>query len=249
MQLDWSTVVLEVLNFLVLVWLLQRFFDKPIVGVVAARQAAIEQTTKRAREAEDKAHALQTQYEARLQNWEGERAKARSAMQAELQAERERALVALAQSLEQERERSRVLEERRQAEQTARSEERALAHAGAFVSRLLGDLASPELEAKLLQLAVDELPRLTEEHRVQLREALKGAHEPITVTSAYPLAPAQQEALSKAVEHVLGGTCQCVFREDRALLAGIRINAGSWVLNANLGEDMNLFIQSARDEH
>jgi len=249
MQLDWSTVVLEVLNFLVLVWLLQRFFYKPIVGVVAARQAAIEQTAKRAREAEDKARALQTQYEARLQSWEGERAKARSALQAELQAERERALAALAQSLDEERERSRVLEQRRQAEQAARSEEQALAHAGAFVARLLGALVSPELEAKLLQLAIDELPRLTEERRAQLCEALKGAHEPITVTSAYPLTPAQQDGLSKAVEQLLGETCQCVFREDRGLLAGIRINAGSWVLNANLGEEMNLFVQSARDGH
>jgi len=84
MQLDWSTLALEILNFLVLVWLLQRFLYRPILKVVTARQVAIEATTQCAHETQEKAAALQAQYESRLQTWEQERAKARADLQEEL---------------------------------------------------------------------------------------------------------------------------------------------------------------------
>ena len=44
MQLDWSTFILEILNFLILVWILKRFLYKPILTMIAERKAAIEQT-------------------------------------------------------------------------------------------------------------------------------------------------------------------------------------------------------------
>ena len=39
MQFDWTTFVLEVLNFLVLLWILKRFLYQPVLDVLDARQA------------------------------------------------------------------------------------------------------------------------------------------------------------------------------------------------------------------
>ena len=41
MQLDWSTVALEVVNFLVLVWLLKRFLYGRILHAIEARESKI----------------------------------------------------------------------------------------------------------------------------------------------------------------------------------------------------------------
>ena len=199
MQLDWSTLVLEIINFLVLVWLLQRFLYKPILRVVSARQAAIDEAARRTREMESKAHELQAQYEARLQNWEQERAKTRGALMEELRSERERALAALQESLEQERRKAGVLDQRRRAEETARNERQATEQALAFVRRLLAGLSGPELESKLVHLAIDELLQLPDTRKSVLREALGTSTEPPTVCSAYPLPSAQREALSQAL--------------------------------------------------
>ena len=37
MQIDWTTLVLEIINFLVLVWILKRFLYKPVMEAIAAR--------------------------------------------------------------------------------------------------------------------------------------------------------------------------------------------------------------------
>ncbi|WP_054775053.1 hypothetical protein [Methylogaea oryzae] len=44
MELDWSTIALEIVNFLILVWLLKRLLYKPVQDIIAQRRAAIEAT-------------------------------------------------------------------------------------------------------------------------------------------------------------------------------------------------------------
>jgi len=187
MQLDWTTIALEALNFLVLVWLLKRFLYKPILAIVAKRQAAIEQQTKSANETEARARELETRYEARLRDWEKERGEALAQLQEELREERRHALAALDASLQQAREKARVLEERRAAEESARREREALEQGGRFVRRVLSGLASPELEAGLVRAAADEIEALPDERRSQLRTTLAGTKEPAVVSTAFAL--------------------------------------------------------------
>jgi F-type H+-transporting ATPase subunit b len=248
MQLDWSTLALEILNFLVLVWLLQRFLYRPILNVVTTRQAAIEAATQRAHETQEKAATLQAQYESRLQTWEQERAKARADLQEELRAARERALAALHDDLEQERRKTKVLNERLDAEEATRREREAIRQGLAFVRRLLSVVSGPELEGKLVQLAVDELERLPEQRRSALREALQAAAEPPVVSSAYPLSPKQREVLAQALRLVFEKVSDCRFEQDASLVAGVRINVGPWVLHASLGEELELFAAAAADD-
>jgi len=61
MQIDWITVVAQIVNFLVLVWLLQRFLYGPITRAMKNREKRIENRLTEARqernEAEDEAEA------------------------------------------------------------------------------------------------------------------------------------------------------------------------------------------------
>ena len=43
MQIDWLTVAAQIINFLVLIWLLQRFLYRPITNAMARREARIEE--------------------------------------------------------------------------------------------------------------------------------------------------------------------------------------------------------------
>lgn len=248
MQLDWSTVVLEILNFLVLVWLLQRFLYRPIVSVVSARQAAIEQATARTQEAAARAQALEVQYQTRVETWEQERAKARLALQDELQAQRQRMLEALDAELDQQRRKAAVLEQRREQEIALRAQNKAMQQGEAFVRRVLAALAVPQLQAKLIELAVDELTRLPAARLDALRGDAVDARTDIVITSAFPLSLEQRAMLSSALAKALGSERPGVFREDAELVAGVRIDVGAWALHANLSEELSLFSEAARDE-
>ena len=48
MAIDWTTFALEVVNFLVLVWLLKRFLYQPVLEVLVQRRAGVARTLEEA---------------------------------------------------------------------------------------------------------------------------------------------------------------------------------------------------------
>src|SRR5581483_10794738 len=189
MALDWPTFLLQIANVLVLIWLLKRFLYQPVLKVIEARQAAIDGAVAEARDKETAAETLAAQYESRLKVWEQEREKARAGLR---------------RSLDEERTRARAVEEKAQREQAQRAEAAALDQAGTFLSRLLQRLAGPELEAKLVAVALEDLAALDGESRTALRTALRDGGGQVNVATAYALPENLRAALREALAPLLG---------------------------------------------
>jgi len=247
LELNWSTFILEIINFLVLVWILKRFFYRPVLGVIARRRAGIEKSLSDATKLHDDAEALQAQYRDRLDDWERERQQAREQLAQEIEEERTKRLAALRSELAREREKTQVAEARRQTDAMHKTEETALIQAGRFASRVLEQVASPELEAKLLELVIDGLPQLSAERSAALHNSWAQTNEPIIVTSAFPISDSQRLKLQKALIAVIGSEHPLHFERDAELLAGVRITAGAWVLGANLQDELRSFAEFAHD--
>jgi F-type H+-transporting ATPase subunit b len=109
-ELDWSTFLLEIVNVLVLVWLLKRFLFRPVMKVIEDRKAAIAKTLADATRVQTEAESARERYEQRLVTWNDEQAKSRVQLQEELAAERQRRLAALQKELEREHEQASVRE-------------------------------------------------------------------------------------------------------------------------------------------
>jgi len=62
MSIDWITVIAQIANFLVLVWLLKRFLYRPILDGIDAREAEITRRMAEAGEAEKKAQTAETEF-------------------------------------------------------------------------------------------------------------------------------------------------------------------------------------------
>ena len=62
MSIDWITVIAQIANFLVLVWLLKRFLYRPILDGIDAREAGIKKGMAAAGEQQRKAEAAQADY-------------------------------------------------------------------------------------------------------------------------------------------------------------------------------------------
>src|SRR5574343_2081822 len=99
MQFDWTTFVLEMLNFLVLVWILQRFLYKPVLSMLDARQQRIKDESARAAQLQNEAEALRKQYEQRLADWQQQQEEMRRQLEEELNQLRNNALESLKQTL------------------------------------------------------------------------------------------------------------------------------------------------------
>ncbi|MBS0149679.1 MAG: F0F1 ATP synthase subunit delta [Nitrospira sp.] len=246
MELDWTTFGLEILNFLILVWVLKRLLYRPVLKVIADRKADIRNTLSDAERLRKEAQSLREQYENRQEEWNREKDRVRNRMVEEVNAERGRRLTALQASLEEEREKARVVNERRLTDLTRQAEHAAIAQGGQFAARLLTRLVSVDLEARLMEVMLEDLSRIPDERRQAVRAACATSDITVLVTSAHELSQLQRGSLLKAVESFLGRSVSCEWREDKGLLAGIRLSLGPWVLGANLQDELKAFVETAQ---
>lgn len=246
MELDWLTFTLEIVNFLVLVWILQRFLYKPILQTIARRKAAVEQTVADAKTQRAEAEALEQRYQDRLAVWEEEKTRLRGQAETEFETERARRMTALQQTLAQEQEKHHALEQRQLREQQRQFEQAALAQGAQFAAGLLGRLAAPELETRLVGMVVEELPKLSHDILEQVRQAQPDAQPfDVKVSSAFPLKPPEREALEQGLRTLLGARCVTTYHIDDKLMAGVRIDIGPWVLRANFQDELKFFAEAS----
>ena len=245
MELNWSTFVLEIINFLILVWILKRFLYKPVLDVIARRREGIEQTLTEAKTLHANAKALQDQYEHRLQDWEQEKQQARDSLQTDIEMERTRLMEELRKSLDQAQEKARVSEQRRLQLSINKAEETALTQGAQFATRLLTSAVGPELEDRLLTLLKDDLGRLSPERLTQLRASLGEPPGEIRISSAYPLSSTQRQTLEQALNDLTQLSLPFHYEQDGALLAGLHISIGAWVLGINVRDELKGFADLA----
>ncbi|MDA8384443.1 MAG: F0F1 ATP synthase subunit B [Betaproteobacteria bacterium] len=246
MQIDWTSFLLEIINFLVLVWILKRFLYQPVLGIIAARKAMVEKTLSDAQAARSEASQLKRQYDGRLAEWAAEAARARAQLADEMGHERARRLAELDAELARERERHRALDERRQAAAQRVLEEAAAAQGAQFAARLLERLASPSLEVALVRLALEDLARLPQPQADALREALAQAAEPL-VESAFPMAEDTRAGIVRALAGLTAHAPVPRFAVAPALTCGVRILIGAYVLEADVRDELRWFARGASE--
>jgi F-type H+-transporting ATPase subunit b len=246
-ELSWSTFVLEIVNFLVLVWILQRFLYRPVLAIIDERRAGIEKTLADAKALREEAEGAKSKYEGRIADWEAERQRAREALADDLEAERAKRLEALQAELTSEREKAAVANARREAEARRSVEEAALKHGSQFASTLLRSAAGPELEARLIDTAAAGIESLTPEKAAELRGDEGRVPESLRVESAYELSAAQRERLEAALTALLGRSVPATFVRDASLVAGVRVTLGSRVLGLNVRDELEGFAGLANE--
>jgi F-type H+-transporting ATPase subunit b len=110
MQFDWTTFFLEILNFLVLIWLLKRFLYKPVLRMLDARQKRIHDQVGQADSMRAEAENLKAEYASRINDWQHEQSANRQNLAQELAQEREKHMAELKQALNIEREKAKARE-------------------------------------------------------------------------------------------------------------------------------------------
>ncbi|MDP2903339.1 MAG: F0F1 ATP synthase subunit delta [Methylovulum sp.] len=238
MQFDPSTFILEIINFLILIWILQRLFYKPVLEVIAKRKQFIDQTLADAKAIQQQAEQQRRLYENRQKLWEQEKQAAINALHRQLDAERAAHLKQLSSDFEQERQKSNVTLTRKQQELQRQAEKQALQNAAKFAGLLLQQAAGPELEARLFAMLLEQLTTLPEACRLCLQTLDSKKNIPIKVTSAYPLTDGQQQQLKQRLGAQINSPITCQYHQDSQLIAGLRIDIGAWVLNANLQHEL-----------
>lgn len=247
MELSWSTFLLEIFNFLILVWILKHFLYKPVREVIARRQQGISKRLADAKAMQEKAEEMQQEYTSRLDHWRREQQKARETLDHELQAEQQRREKALHETLEEERQRIEKLQRQQNREEQHQLQRLALEQGSAFASRLLALAAGPELELRLGRILKEALQDIPEEQLKPIRKELSASDQEPEIASAFSVAQSQRDAINETLSRLLQRPVKGHYVEDPELLAGFRITVGAWELGVNLRDELRGFARIARE--
>jgi F-type H+-transporting ATPase subunit b len=241
MTIDPLTFALEIVNFLVLVWLLRHFLYQPIRNAIAQRQRMLEQGLKDAQLREQAAAARQNEYQQNLDTWEAEKARQQAALQQDLTRDREKALAKVRTAVEAERLRLQTLAEQEGTAQKQHIREQAAQMALQLTRRMLERLAGSELDEALLRMLLEDLDRLPEDDLVALRTAAAQQQGRVTVSGAHPLSEPQVKHLQQDLARLFAREVHCTVETDPQLISGLRLSIGDRVLHANLGDELAFF--------
>ncbi len=230
MQIDWLTVSAQIVNFLILVWLLKHFLYQPVINAMDRREERIAARLDEARQREQDAER-----EARAHREKSE----------ELTRERERLMAQAREEIEEKRKelleeaRGEVDEKRRGWQQQVEHEraeflESLKAEAAGCIQtiarRALRDLADDELEERIIDAFVRRLQVLDDE----TREALAQGTTSISVTTSFELASPVRARLTRAIHEHVVADAEVTYGESEELLCGIELSAGgrklAWTL-------------------
>jgi F-type H+-transporting ATPase subunit b len=247
MEFNASTFILEIINFLILIWILQRLFYKPLLEVIAKRKQFIDQSLADAKIMQQQAEEQRSLYENRQKLWEQEKQAALTALHQQIEVERRTLMAQLNADLEQERQKINVTIQRQQRELQQQVEKRALQNGARFAGMLLKQSASPELEAQLFTMLLDNIKTLPEACRLCLQMVGTKKLTPIKITSAYPLTAERRLKLEQKLGSLINSQITVQYHQDAELIAGVRMDIGAWVLNANLQHELIGFAEIANE--
>jgi len=249
MHIDWWTLALQTVNVLVLIWILARFFFRPVADIVAKRQEETNKILADAAAARDEAAAIRADAEKAHAGIGAEHD--RLIAEARKLAQSEKAKL-LAQS-SQEIAKLRSEAEASIARDRVAAQEAIIAHASEvsidIAQRLLARLPSKIALTAFLDGLCQELCALSSEARENFMSAAAVGHAMEVVTAA-PLSKEETERVRNALKEVLGAGAAFEFRTDAALIAGIELHSrNAFVRNSWRADLDRIRKELGRDEH
>lgn len=238
MAIDWITIAAQIINFLILVWLLRRFLYGPVIRAIAEREKTIRTRLENAERVKQEADAEAV----KLRKTRGEIEDRRHELLADARSEAEEVRSKLEREAREEIEkraeawRHQVDEER--AAFIADLRQRSTEHFYDLAREALGGLAGKSLNDAIVDRFIERLPEADKEMASTLREETEGAKITLRIESSFELSPGLQERISAAIRNrnMISPEAEIDYTHIDDLICGIRLRADGQRIVWSLGD-------------
>lgn len=244
MLIDWFTVIAQVINFLILVWLLKRFLYKPILLAIDTREKDIADQISRAATKKAEADKELDDFQHKAADFDQQRTALLGKAVDEANAERQRLLGEARKEYDSLRTQQQETLNRESENISRERVKRTYQEVFAIARKTLSDLAGASLEERMADVFVHRLNDLNAEDKAHLADALKSSTGTIVVRSTFDLPPAQQSAVQDAAKEVVGGEFQVRFETSPDLMNGIELTAQGYKLSWSIADYLATLEQS-----
>ncbi|MCP3710088.1 F0F1 ATP synthase subunit B [Paraburkholderia sp. CNPSo 3274] len=235
MHIDWSTLALQTVNALVLVWLLARFLFRPVADIVAARQKAAQALLEDAQSSRRAAQAEQDAARDETTRLAASRDAALRAAEADAEAHKATLLAHARAEAAQLRAQAESEITRERAAQARDIEGDAVRLAVEIAGRLLDRMPAEARVQGFIRATAEALAKLPPETCAEF--GTQG--EPLEVAAPRALSAAERQACEAAFGAALGRNVSVRVRTDPTLIAGLELTGAHAEVRNHLRHDLD----------
>ncbi len=245
MRIDFWTLGIQTINVVILVWLLGRFFWRPLAAMIAQRQVLAQQMLAEAAAKRGEAEAALAEIARTRAGFAQERAAIlASAHEAAEQARTARLAEAARQAASLEAAANARIGKDQEAAAAAWAEQAAQL-AIDIAQRLAARLDGPAVHGAFLRWLLTEIRQMPE----AAREAARAPGAVLQAVSAAPLAAADQAQVRQALAEAFGGHPEIGFAVDPALIAGLELRGPHLLVRNSWRADLTRILADIAHDH
>lgn len=243
MDIDWFTVGAQLLNFVVLVFLLKRFLYGPVIRAMDAREERIASRLEEARKREEQAAEEAKKLRAEREDFARTEDERFDELERELAEERKRLIEDAREDVARARHEWLEALDRDQASLLRQFRERAEHRLLDILRRVLADVADSELEARTIEVFLERITRVDRDELAAAAAADDGARR-LRVRTAFELSEAQRARVEQVLADCLDADVEVDFDIDPSVLAGIEVRLDG----RKFGWSLSDYLQGLEDE-
>ena len=231
MEIDWFTVIAQLVNFLILVWLLQRFLYKPVLNAIDEREKKIASQLEDAAVKKAKARKEKDLFIQKNEAFDREHAAKLEEARKRIKAERQR-LYEEARN-ESTALRAKLEESLKQQEQDFKAvlKRRTKQEVFAIAGQALSDLANADLEEQVVNVFIKKIKGLDEADRTKFIHALNTKDGSIRIKSVFELPKNSKQQLEKTIEEITDKETSFEYLLEPELVSGISLETADFQLS------------------
>ncbi|HEY5138291.1 MAG TPA: hypothetical protein VIJ25_03095 [Methylococcales bacterium] len=233
MQIDWFTTGAQIINFLILIWLLKKFLYRPVIIAMETREKNLVMQRELLSTHQAEAEQLKKNYESRLHQLNIEKDKILS--EARQQAETDRALQLLGLSDEIHDKKNQFAEEmnKRQQELGTVISKVIAEKALDISSKILSGLADQPLEQQMVEHFLRYLTDLPDDEQVLLHKSIT-IDSSVRIITRYPLDETLCQKIRSCLDKFSTG-CNIFYEQNDHFVCGIALEVGGrrWEWNVD----------------
>ncbi len=252
MKINWFTVIAQLINFLILVWLLKKFLYKPVLDAIDAREKKIVSRLEDAKTKKEEAKKEQDEFNEKNKQFDGQKKELMDKAIADTKVQKDKLMEDARKDIDALHAKQQKALKDMQEDLKKELAKKAQQQVFDISRKTLTDLASASLEEQSAKLFISRLEELNDKGKKEFVDSFKSGTKPVLIQSAFELHKKQQNEIKKAVDEILGKETEFEFKTAPEIISGIELTANgyklAWSISAYLNALQNSISETLKEK-
>ncbi len=234
MKINWFTVIAQIINFLILVWLLKKFLYKPVLDAIDAREKKIVSRLEDAKTKKEEAKKEQDEFEDKNKQFDQQKKELMDKAIADTKEQKDKLMDDAKKDVDALHDKQQKALKDMKEDLKKDLAQKTQKEVFDISRKALSDLASVSLEEQSVKVFISRIDELKDKEKQQFIDAFKSPSNPVLIQSAFELHKKQQTEIKKTVDEILGKETEFEFKTAPEIISGIELKANGYKLSWNI---------------